>query len=123
MQYSPGLIDLKTTHDQTALHLAASGGHVKVVAELLARRPSSLADEDWEGRTPLFCAVSEGHQEDLFPLTTDQVCVSTPLIFVFSTILSLFSCSSLSCLSSLSLVFSLPPPPFFLAFSSRYAFL
>jgi len=57
------------------LHLAASRGHIKVVAELLARHPSSLADEDWEGQTPLFCAASKGHQDvvDLFPLTTDQV--------------------------------------------------
>jgi len=106
LSHSPGLIDLKTSRNKTALHLAASGGHVKVVAELLARRP--FADEDWVGQTPLFCAVSQGHKEvvDLFPLTTDQVS------FMFSTLTPLFL--SLFSLSFSSLFLSLS---FFLSFS------
>jgi len=103
LSHSPGLLDLKNALDQTALHLAASGGHVKVVAELLVRRPSSLTDEDWKGSTPLFCAASQGYQEvvDLFPLTTDQVCVSPFIFFFFQLFFSPLS-SSLS-LSKFSL--------------------
>jgi len=110
LNHSPGLLDMKTATNTTALHLAAFQGHVKVVAQLLARRPS-LGAEDWMGRTPLFCAASQGDQEvvDLFPLTTDQVlCLHTPhslprCSYLYSTLLSL----SLSLSYSLSLSLSL----------------
>jgi len=104
LNHSPSLIDLKTVQNDTALHIAAFQGHAKVVAELLARRPS-LVEEDWMGRTPLFCAAWKGHQEVvyLFPLTTDQVFVSS-LFFNCSPLHSLPSLSPLSLtLSSLSL--------------------
>jgi len=73
LNHSPGLIDMKDSDADTALHIAASTCSIEVVAELLARRPSSLLGKI--GGTPLFWAASTGHQElvDLFPLTIDQV--------------------------------------------------
>jgi len=69
-------------------------------------------EEDSTGRTPLFCAALQGHQEvvDLFPLTTDQVflCLFTPFTFsfFFFFLQTLFLSSALSLsLSSLSFFF------------------
>jgi len=76
------------------LHIAAFGGHAKIVAELLARRPSAY-ETNYQGRTPFFCAVCQGHQEavDLLPLTTEQVLLFPLSCFFF--LFSLFSFSSL----------------------------
>jgi len=95
---APDSIDVKSC-GSNLLHVAASEGHAKIVAELLARRPS-LADEvNSHGRTPLFCAVCHGHQEavDLLPLTTKQVLLALfPLSFLFPLLSFFFSLAMVS---------------------------
>jgi len=109
LAHNPALIDAVASDNMTALHLAAWEGHINVVAELLARRPSFLA-EDWDGRTPLFCAAIEGHQEvvDLFPLTTDQVLcphISLFQLFFLCTLPPSLSVCVSSCFKSFFLCF------------------
>lgn len=77
LEHCPDLINEKNFEyrGKNVLHVAATGGHMKLIVDLLPRC-SFLDDVDLEGRTPLFCAAHEGHEEVvelLFPLTLGQV--------------------------------------------------
>ena len=48
-------------HDRTALHLAASNGHLKMVRHLVMNHGADLAGKDCYGGTPLADAVRHKH--------------------------------------------------------------
>ena len=53
-------IDLKNEKEQTALHLSAEHGKLKVLTEILRRKKEAMHDDDEDANSPLHLAALNG---------------------------------------------------------------
>ena len=56
-------MNAKTSSEKTPLHIAAGGGHKKVVGLLIAEGVDVNAQEKYDGTTPLDLAIAFKHTE------------------------------------------------------------
>jgi ankyrin repeat protein len=61
MLYAGADVNAQDSYGESALHAAASAGHLDIVRILAVEHEAALDVQNWEGWTPLICAVVRGH--------------------------------------------------------------
>jgi ankyrin repeat protein len=59
--YARANVNDQDSYGESALHAAASAGHLEIVRILVVEHEAALDAQNWEGWTPLICAVVRGH--------------------------------------------------------------